>query len=77
MAYELVQCCDCKHFSADRIGDGLGIGNCGVYDEFKAKGPSVKSLESAFRRLGGKLFWGGRSDPDRVCEKFEGVNSGI
>lgn len=68
---ELVQCGDCFNYLPDQIGDGKGIGQCGAYEAYKAKGPSIKQLETAFIRLGNKLFWGGRSEPNRYCEKYE------
>lgn len=69
----LVACDQCRFFTPDSIGFGQGIGHCQPYDDYKAKGVSQKSLDGAFRRLGGQLFWPGGGIGYRNCEKFEGL----
>ena len=69
----LVWCVDCALFVPDAIGDGAGVGSCLAYESYRSKRPSPVALDSAFRMLGGQLFWGGRGGSGRNCEKYEGL----
>ena len=64
-------CCHCANFIPDTIGDGMGIGNCKVLEDYKAKGASQKAIDAAYEKLGGRLFWGGDGGYPRDCIKFK------
>jgi len=70
MSSSRVWCCQCGYFIADPAGDGLGIGACQQYEQYKQKNPSDRALLNAFKKLGGKLFWGGNGGSGRLCVKF-------
>ncbi len=65
------QCCDCRHFIADTVGGGDGVGECAEYEAYKKKKPSPKQLDKAYRLLGNKSFFGGNNGVlDRYCDKY-------
>jgi hypothetical protein len=67
----LCQCCDCHKFIPDTIGFGIGIGNCKYFEAVKAMRPRPKVIEDCFVRMGNKVLYGGRTEPDRYCEFYE------
>jgi len=70
-----VICADCGFFTTDKIGNGNGIGACKPLEDWLDKHPfrrpSPKAYDTAFKRLGGKVFY-----PliERQCEKFASKN---
>lgn len=72
----MVSCRGCRHFLADAIGDGTGIGSCSVFDAYKAKNPGNAALRAALVTLGNRpdcdVFWGGGAKT-RECGKYDGV----
>ena len=70
---EGVWCADCVLFVQDAIGNGFGVGSCQAYESYRLKNPPAAALDSAYKRLGGQLFWGGSGGSGRNCEKYEGL----
>ena len=76
MGSDLVCCRDCRHFTKDKAGSGLGIGACAEFNAYAAKRPTKVQIDQALIKLGNKagcdVFWGGDLR-DRRCEKFKAV----
>ena len=68
-----VWCVNCRFFTKDTVGDGSGIGNCQVYEDFKAQGATEAQLVMAYRCLGNSLFYGGTGGSERYCKKYEAI----
>jgi len=70
----LVACKNCLFFIPDQVGDGLGVGQCKQYEDYKAKNPSEQALKNALKQLGNiygeSIFWGG-SLANRTCSKYQ------
>ena len=70
---EPIRCIDCKNFKPDTVGDGLGLGSCVLFNDYKSKNPSEAGIKKALYQLGCKCcedFWGGTLK-DRICTKYE------
>ncbi len=71
-----ITCQDCHHFAPDTIGDGMGLGQCLVFEAYLQKNPSEHSIRLALLDLGNapdnSAFWGGHPDvKNRNCKKYE------
>lgn len=69
-----VRCKDCMGFVKDQIGDGLGIGICRAFEQYKKSGENKAQLKARLIELGNKpdnsIFWGGNL-ADRECNRYK------
>ena len=63
-----VCCADCAHFLRDKLGNGSGIGNCLLLEQYKLKRPSDSALDAALKKMGGKALY---PHALRFCDKFK------
>ena len=67
----MANCKTCQHAILDTIGDGTGIFQCLVYNDYMTKGGAEYALHSARIKLGNawnsEIFWPG----ERNCEKYK------
>jgi len=78
MGLNPVCCRDCRHFTKDKVGSGLGIGSCVPYGLGLAKSPTQTQIKQARVSRGNNsesgVFWGGTLK-DRNCSKFQAKKS--
>ncbi|POZ49890.1 hypothetical protein [Methylovulum psychrotolerans] len=72
----LVSCRTCRHFTADPIGDGDGIGHCQKLEAYLKTNPTPQKINLALIALGNlppdRVIWGGTlNHPTRQCQKYE------
>lgn len=67
------RCRDCRFFIPDQVGDGFGLGRCGVFEFYQQKGLSDNDLKPLLLKLGVNkpLFWGGTGYG--CCEKYQSI----
>ena len=68
-----VRCRDCANFIKDKIGFGMGLGECMEYEQYKAKNPGEGALRRALIQLPDyPLFWDG-TEKTRKCSKYKPI----
>lgn len=67
-----VRCRDCLHFQRDTIGDGHGIGRCGIDAPEQRRHPPSKRYPAGHYGTEPALW----PNVERTCCEFRGVNHG-